>query len=90
MPEPSPKSTPARRPILNKHAGQAVNGYLLQGLGGTHHGLHFDPMPEQHDVHEGCQLPEEHLAGQSEYHGAAIEIGGGDGDGDQRHHPRAA
>ena len=44
-------------------------------------------MPEQHNVDQGGQLPEEHLAGQAEYHGAAIEVRRGNSDGDERHHP---
>ena len=47
-------------------------------------------MTEQHDVNEGGQLPKEHLAGQTEYNGTAVNICRRDGDGDERHHPGSA
>ncbi len=87
----------AQRHVLHAAVGHELVGVgghefgqFLQGPRGAHHRLHLDPVPEQHDVDEGGQLPEEHLAGQAEHHGAAVEIGGGDGDGDQRHHPGLA
>ncbi len=44
-------------------------------------------MAEQHDVDQRGQLPEEDLAAQPEHHGSAVDVGDGDGQGDERHHP---
>jgi hypothetical protein len=62
----------------------------LQRPGGAHDRLHLDPVAEQHDVDQGDQLPEEHLAGQAKDHGAGVEEGDGDGQGNEGHHARAA
>ena len=49
-------------------------GQLLQSPRCAHHGLHFNPVPQQHDVNESGQLPKEHLARQPEDDCAAVKI----------------
>ncbi len=60
---------------------------FLQGPRGPHHGAHLDPVPQEHDVQQGGQLPVEHHPGQPEAHRSGVHVGGGDGHPDQGHHP---
>ena len=59
---------------------------LLQSRRGTHHRAHLDPMSEQHDVDQGCDLPEKHLTGQTENDQGAVTVGDADSERNQRHH----
>jgi hypothetical protein len=43
-------------------------------------------MTEQHDVDKGDELPEEIITGKSDDGRHAVNVSGGDGDADQRHH----
>src|SRR5262245_26874809 len=56
----------------------------------TDHGLHLDPMTEQHVVDQSYEFPEEVVTGKTGHRRHAINVSGGDGDADQRHHARIA
>ncbi len=99
----SPGLTRTRSPALSSARGTSVAdpsgrstmgfrrhkpGQLLQGPRGSHDRSHLQPMAEEHDVDEGRHLPEEDLSGQAEDDGAAVDVGGGDGQSDQGHHAR--
>ena len=43
-------------------------------------------MTEQHDVDQSYELPEEIITGKSDDRRHAVNVSGGDGDADQRHH----
>src|SRR5215468_1221294 len=65
-------------------------GQFLQSRARTDDGLHLDPMTEQHDVNQSYEFPEEIVTGKTGHRRHAVNISGGDGDADQRHHARIA
>jgi len=60
---------------------------IFEGTRSAEHRPHLDPVPEQHDIDQGGEFPEEPLAGRAEDHRGAVEVGDGDRDRDQGHHP---
>ena len=62
------------------------SGQFLQGRAGTDDRLHLDPVTEQHDVDQSDEFPEEIITGKSDDRRHAVNVSGGDGDADQRHH----
>jgi hypothetical protein len=69
--------------------GQQLNQFF-QSTRSPDYRLHLDPMSKEHDIDESDQLPEKHLAGETEHDGARIDECHRDRDADERHHSGAA
>ena len=62
------------------------SGQRLQCRSGAYYGFHLDPVTEQHDVNQRHEFPEEVAASKTDHRGDAVDVSGGDGDADERHH----